>query len=74
MTPFRWFLAVVFTLIWAVCLAAPWYSIWALYHEGYETVSQYMENLPRGVVMFLGLFVGYIIGFICGHWWWPIAR
>ena len=73
MTLFLWLLTALGFLLWSLAGAAMGWSIWALSH-GWMTTSQFMSQLPPVWVFAVGISVGLVVGFVAGHWWWPISK
>ncbi len=73
MRPFHWALAAVGGLIVLLFAGLIAYDVYAMYSD-WPTLSKLGSQL-RGMGIFaLGLSLGFVVGSIAGHLWWPRAE
>lgn len=71
MTPFHWVLAWFATSVLISLLGMVVYDVLAMLWDK-PTFSRMGSRLPKLWVFIIGLAVGFILGVIVGHLWWPI--
>lgn len=70
MTPVQWVLLVAAGLVLLGLAAVLAYTVWATL-TGRRSVSGYLKTAPRWVVAVVGFLMGFVVGTLFSHWWFP---
>lgn len=73
MTPKLWIIAALGLVVWLAIGGAILWSIVAV-NRGWTTTSHVMAHAGKLAAFALGVLIGMGLGFVAGHWWWPLSR
>ena len=73
MTRFHWLLTAAGGAIVLLLAGLLVYDVLAM-RRGWTTLTEMGDDMRRPAVFTLGVMIGLVFGFVCGHLWWPPAR